>query len=92
MSEIVVQLPRVLADLVGCERRVLVEGATVAEALEDLVRRHPKFGLHLFDESGKLRRHVLCFCNEVNTRTRSDLERVLVDGDQLTLVNSVAGG
>ena len=92
MSEVVVQLPRVLADLVACERHVVVEGATVADALDDLVRRHPKFGLHLFDDTGELRRHVLCFCNEVNTRTRSDLERVRVDGDQLTLVNSVAGG
>jgi molybdopterin converting factor small subunit len=92
MSEVVIQLPRVLANLVSCERRIRVEGATVADALEDLVRRHPAFALHLFDDSGELRRHVLCFCNEVSTKTRADLDRALVEGDQLTLVNSVAGG
>jgi molybdopterin synthase sulfur carrier subunit len=92
MSVVTIQLPRVLADLIACERRVVVEGTTVAEALEDLVRRHPEFRFHLFDDTGALRRHVLCFCNEVNTRTRSDLDRVLVDGDTLALVNSVAGG
>lgn len=92
MSKVTVQLPRVLADLVSCERRVVVEGATVAEALQDLVRRHPEFGLHLFDDTGALRRHVLCFCNEVTTQTRAEQGRALVEGDKLTLVNSVAGG
>jgi molybdopterin converting factor small subunit len=92
VSQVVVQLPRVLANLVSCERRIPVEGNTVREALEDLVRRHPQFGLHLFDDTGSLRRHVLCFCNEVSTKTRADLERQLSEGDRLTLVNSVAGG
>lgn len=92
MSRVIVQLPRVLANLVSCERRVPVEGATVGEALEDLVRRHPAFGLHVFDDTGALRRHVLCFCNEVSVQTRAELGRALEDGDKLTLVNSVAGG
>jgi molybdopterin synthase sulfur carrier subunit len=92
MSAVVVQLPRMLADLVSCERRVAVRGDSVAQALEDLVRLHPEFRLHLFDDTGALRRHVLCFCNEVTTKTRAELDHPLSDGDRLTLVNSVAGG
>ena len=92
MSQVIVQLPRVLTDLISCEARIAVEGATVGEALDDLVRREPSLAAHLFDESGALRRHVLCFWNEVQTRERAELEQRLADGDRLTLVNSVAGG
>lgn len=91
-DEIIVRLPRVLADLTACERRIPVHGTTVAEALEDLVRRHPALGLHLFDDGGALRRHVLCFRNEVAVKSRAELTQPLVAGDQLTLMSSVAGG
>ena len=91
-DEIIVRLPRVLADLTACERRIPVRGTTVAEALEDLVRRQPALGLHLFDDGGTLRRHVLCFRNEVAVTSRAELSQPLVAGDQLTLMNSVAGG
>ena len=92
MSEVFVQLPRVLAELVSCETRVPVTGSTVGEALEDLVARRPELALHLFDDTGALRRHVLCFRNEVQTRSRAALDQPLCTGDRLTLVNSVAGG
>ncbi len=91
-AEVTVQLPRVLADLTACERKISVVGNTVAEALNDLVRRHPALGLHLFDDSGALRRHVLCFRNEVAVQSRAELAQSLSAGDHLTLVNSVAGG
>lgn len=92
MSRVVVQLPRVLTDLVGCEPRIAVEGATVGEALRDLVTRHPELDVHLFDESAALRRHVLCFWNETQARERATLDEETSDGDRITIVNSVAGG
>ena len=92
MIEVTVQLPRVLADLTACERKTAVIGGTVAEALDDLIRRHPALGLHLFDDTGALRRHVLCFRNQVAVQSRAELHQALDPGDRLTLVNSVAGG
>lgn len=91
-TRVLVRLPRVLADLTGCERKMWVSGSTVAQALDDLIRQHPALGLHLFDDTRALRRHVLCFRNEVAVQSRAELEQPLRDGDQLTLVNSVAGG
>ena len=85
---VAVQLPRVLAELTGCERVLEVTGGTVAE----LVRRHPALALHLFDDSGTLRRHVLCFRNDIAIHARATLEEPLVVGDRLALVSSVAGG
>ena len=91
-EEVTVQLPRVLADLTACEREIPVTGNTVAEALDDLVRRNPALGFHLFDDSGALRRHVLCFRNEVAIQSKAELAQALSAGDHLTLINSVAGG
>ena len=88
----IVQIPRVLADLTSCERRLAVRGDTVEQALDDLVRRHPSLGLHLFDDTGALRLHVLCFRNDVAVQSRAELGERLDPGDRLTLVNSVAGG
>ena len=87
---VTVSLPRVLAELVGGEREIAVAGDTLKSALEDLVRQRPGLRLHLLDESGALRRHVLCFCNE--TFTRKDLGVPVRPGDTITILHSVSGG
>lgn len=100
MIRVSVRMPRVLSELTRCERqlelelvqRAGIEGSTVRAALSELVRLHPALGMHVFDETGELRRHVLCFCNEVQSDARVTLDQPLRSGDSLTLVNSVAGG
>jgi len=99
LIRISVQLPRVLTELTQCERRVELElddesgqCATVGSALAELVRRHPALEMHLYDETGGLRRHVLCFCNAVQADARASLDQRIACGDSITLVNSVAGG
>ncbi|MEE9280939.1 MAG: nitroreductase/quinone reductase family protein [Myxococcota bacterium] len=87
-----VRLPAVLSQLIGGERSVAVTGETLREALDDLVRQRPALGLHLFDESGTMRRHILCFCNQVYTRGAEDLEVPVDPGDEITILNSVSGG
>ncbi len=87
---VTVCLPRMLADLSGGEREVAVEGKTLGSALEDLFRQRPALALHLVDEAGALRRHVLCFCNDALTRT--DLDTPLQPGDTITILHSVSGG
>lgn len=92
MVDVVIALPPVLADLTGCERKTTVSGNTVAAALHDLTGRYPALALHLFDDTGALRRHILCFRNEVVVSNRAELDQALSPGDRLTLVGSVAGG
>ena len=92
MTRVTVRLPPVLSELTACERRIEVDGRTVGDALRELVDRRPALSLHLFDESGNLRRLVLCFCNEDNIREDQDFARELRPGDTITIVNSVAGG
>lgn len=92
MREVTVRLPAALCQLTGCERRVAVKGRTLEEALRDLVEQRPVLALHLFDDTGALRRHVLCFRNDVQARDRAELQEPLTAGDAITIVNSVSGG
>jgi molybdopterin converting factor small subunit len=92
MGEVTVRLPAVLAQMVDGERRFSVRGDTIGEALHDLVRQRPGLGMHFFDDGGEMRRHILCFHNEVYARGREGLERAVTPGDTITILNSVSGG
>ena len=92
MTVATVQLPAVLAQMVDGQRVFEVAGATVGDALGDLVAQRPGLRVHLFDESGGLRTHVRCFHNEEYARGIEGLSRPVSDGDRLTIVNSIAGG
>jgi molybdopterin converting factor small subunit len=89
---ITVRLPLVLAQVTGGERQFCVTGGTLREALDDLIEQQPGLGVHLFDEAGVMRRHVLCFCNEEFRRGRDGLEVPVRAGDTITILNSVSGG
>ena len=84
------RLPPLLADLTGGERNVEVSGDTLRSALDDLLDQRPALRLHLVDEAGALRRHVLCFFND--TYTRTELDVAVKPGDTITILHSVAGG
>ncbi len=92
MGALTVRLPTVLAEMVGGEKQFQVTGETVGEALRDLVRQRPALALHFFDDAGSLRRHILCFHNDVYARGGEGLARHVDPGDTITILNSVSGG
>ena len=55
-----------------------MSAATGGEALALLTRQYPALDVYLFDESGQLRGHVLCF--------HGGLGRPLRPGDVLTIL------
>jgi len=70
---------------------VPVAGATVGEALADLVRQCPALDSKLFD-SGKLRPHINVLVNDEDIRYLDDLETPIADGQAIALIPAVAGG
>jgi MoaD family protein len=91
MAAIEVRLPSVLAQIVG-RKRLDIEADTLKGGIEALLQEMPELAVHLFDETGELRRHVNCFHNDDNTRWLEDLDRPLADGDTITIMQSVSGG
>jgi molybdopterin converting factor small subunit len=71
---------------------VVVKAETLRGALEELIRRHPVLHVHLFDENGAFRRHVLCFHNEENTGWLDGLDQPVGAGDTITIIQAVSGG
>ena len=92
MNKVTVHLPSLLGPVVNGADSVGVEGETVAEVLAALIDHHPALKVHLFDETGGFRRHVLCFHNETNTRWLESLDVPIADGDTITILQAVSGG
>ena len=92
MSEISVILPTLLTQAAGGNKRIYVAGSTLREALESLKSRHPGVAVHLFDETGGFREHVLCFLNEINSRWLDSLDYSINDDDTITFLQEVSGG
>ncbi len=71
--------------------QVEVEGKTVGECLEHLVKRFPGIEKGIFDKPGELLNFVYFLINGVGTYP-TDLSKPLKDGDELTIVLLLAGG
>jgi sulfur-carrier protein len=69
-----------------------VEGGTVRAALDDAARRIPALKLHLFDEAGRVRHHIICIHDSAVVRANEMSEHRIFDGDEIILANAFAGG
>jgi molybdopterin converting factor small subunit len=79
-----IHIPTPLRQYVGKQASVDVQGSTVGEAMNALVAQHPELRKHLYTEDGKLRAFVNLYLNEEAT--------ALKDGDNISIVPSIAGG
>ena len=78
-----------LADYTGHRREVEAEGATLAQLLEDLDRRHPGIRFRMIDEQGAIRPHIRIFVNRAQV---PDLARALAPADEVLVVAALSGG
>jgi len=87
-----VTLPRILAVVTGDVRTITVSGSTVQDALDDLIAQYPQLRVHLWDESGAWRPHVICLVNGRNLRWASEEPGDLEPDALLTILQAVSGG
>ena len=69
-----------------------VSGATVGEAMNALVAQHPELRKHLYTDEGKLRAFVNLYLNDEDIRYLQKEATALKDGDNISIVPSIAGG
>lgn len=89
---VTVRIPTPLQKLTGDQGEVQCEGATIAELLENLEKKHPGIKERICDESGKLRRFVNVFLNEEDIRFLQGEETAVNDGDDVSIIPAIAGG
>ncbi|MEK7465918.1 MAG: MoaD/ThiS family protein [Planctomycetota bacterium] len=86
-----VLIPSMLHAIVG-SKKLRVEAATLAGAIEATFLAAPALRFHLCEDNGKFRPHVLCFLNENNTREMKSLLVELKEGDEIAFVPAISGG
>ena len=87
-----IHIPTPLRQYVGKQASVEIQGATVGEAMSALVARHPDLRKHLYNDDGKLRAFVNLYVNDEDIRYLQKEATVLKEGDNISIVPSIAGG
>jgi molybdopterin converting factor small subunit len=80
-----------LKQLIASPDSVAVNGSTVGECLDDLVRQFPGAGSLLFDEQGQLLRQVFAFVNAESTQ-KINLAEPVKEGDELIIAVLITAG
>ncbi len=76
----------------GKQASVDVQGSTVGEAMNALVAQHPDLKKHLYTQDGKLRAFVNLYVNDEDIRYMQKEATALKEGDNISIVPSIAGG
>jgi molybdopterin converting factor small subunit len=87
-----IHIPTPLRQYVGKQTSVDVKASTVGEAMTALVAQHPDLRKHLYTEDGKLRAFVNLYVNDEDIRYLQKEATVLQEGDNISIVPSIAGG
>jgi molybdopterin converting factor small subunit len=93
--DIEVILPRALTAEADGQRRLRVScdrAVTVRHLLAEIATRYPLLGRRLLDETGQLRRFVNLYVDGEDVRRSSGLETPIGLGQQVQIIQSVAGG
>jgi len=85
-------IPTALRAYTENQTSLQVEASTVGEAIQQLVERFPKLKPHLFNEEGRLRSFINLYLGDEDVRYLQGLDTPLKEGDELTIIPSVAGG
>ena len=89
---VTVRIPTTLRPMAGGNSQVLVEGATLADVIENLEAVHPGFRERLLDESGAMRKFVNIFVADDDVRYLDGLATSVPAGETVSIIPAVAGG
>ena len=84
-----VLIPTPLRSYTNERHEVQADGATLAELLLDLDRRHPGIRFRMIDEQDAIRRHIRVFVNGDQVRR---LDVLLRASDEVIILQALSGG
>jgi len=84
-----VRIPTPLRSYTDQRATVEAHGATLADLLHDLDRRHPGIRFRMVDEQGRIRRHMRVF---LNGETADDLDATIAETDEVVIMQALSGG
>jgi len=84
-----VRIPTPLRSYTDQRAEVEAQGATLAELLVDLDRRHPGIRFRMVDEQGRIRKHMKVF---LNGESALDLDASIVESDEVVIMQALSGG
>jgi sulfur-carrier protein len=87
-----VRIPSPLRNYTNGADIVETEGASVAEALNNLKANAAGIETRLFKGPAQLNRFVNVYVNDEDIRFLKNLETPLKDGDEISIVPAIAGG
>jgi len=87
-----VHVTSVIQKVVGDQRQIVVEGATIAELIANIEGRYPGFREQIANEAGELHRFVNVYLNDEDIRYLSGTATELHDGDAVSILPALAGG
>ena len=89
---VLVHIPTPLRPYVEGLDGIATDHGTVAEVLEQLTNEHTKLKAHLFQQDGRLRNFVNVYVNDQDIRDLDGEATRVADGDEVSIVPSIAGG
>lgn len=91
-ATITVRVSSALVFFCGGESEIRVNVTRLRDVLQELERSRPKLHRAVCDETGRVRRHVNVFINDLHMSDRQALDTALSPGDVVTLLPAVSGG
>ena len=87
---VTVYIPSPFRSLTGEQSEIQLEGRTVGEVMGNFKARFPDADARFF--SPRTARYLNLYLNEEDIRSLDDMDTVVHDGDELTIVFAVGGG
>ncbi|HEX3872833.1 MAG TPA: ubiquitin-like small modifier protein 1 [Solirubrobacteraceae bacterium] len=89
---VTVKIPTQLRSAAAGNSEALVEGETVAKALDGLYEQFSELRQRISDDDGSLRRFINVYVGGEDIRFLDGLETAVTDGGEITILPAVAGG
>ena len=89
---VTLRIPTPLRSYTEEQSAVEVAGTTVAKALKALVDRYPDLRENLYTDDGDLRQFVNIYVDDEDIRYQDGPQTALDEGDEVSIVPSIAGG